>query len=75
MSLEDRVKELEGQVAGLQQSLNRYVNLIREIEHDLYSDPEMGQRRDLRQLKEKYKAQGMSSRQASNAAWKELHRL
>ncbi|KVZ62246.1 hypothetical protein [Burkholderia ubonensis] len=46
---------------------------IAELERDLYSMPEMDERRQRRQLIERFRAQGMSSKQAKNAAWREMH--
>jgi hypothetical protein len=66
--------QLQAQVEGLQRALNTAINRIAELEHDLYAMPDPAQRRDMRQLKEKYKQQGLSGNQAKKAAWNELHR-
>ncbi|KWE37392.1 hypothetical protein [Burkholderia territorii] len=55
----ERIKRLEARIA--------------ELERDLYSMPEMDERRQRRQLIERFRAQGMSGKQAKNAAWREMH--
>jgi hypothetical protein len=61
-------------IAKLEAHLNQALLRIRDLEHYLYTIPEVAARRDLRHLKAKFQAQGMSSRQAQSAAWKELNR-